>query len=139
MATFTVGGHLIGVPSHSLVRAALLGYVSEIPGAAPYLFGLAAFDGHMVTVLDLPLFYDLGRIGVGDIAACVVVQGPRREIGLAAEELFGFEDVPESAITSLPAGCGALRQVAHLPERDVLLLDVEALFNDPRLGGSVDG
>jgi chemotaxis signal transduction protein len=101
--------------------------------------GLTAVDGHLVALIDLPLLHDLGRSGISDIAACVVVQGGGREIGLGAEQLFGLEDVPESAIVNLPAATGALRQAARLPGRDLLLLDVDALFEDPRLGSAAHG
>ena len=87
----------------------------------------------------MPQLYDLGRQGVGDVTASLIVGAGGREIGLAAEQLFGIEDVLESSIVPMPAGTGPLRQMAQLGTRQLLIIDVEALLADPLLGGASDG
>ncbi len=134
LATFGVGGHVLGVPMERVTRAATLRHLSEIPGGPPYLVGMTAIDGHLVSLLDLVQFLGLSRRGIGDITASLVIASGPREIGLAAEEILGIEDVPKRSIAALPGGTGPLLRVARLPQREVLLLDVDLLFADPRLG-----
>jgi purine-binding chemotaxis protein CheW len=134
LATFAIGGHHIGVPMARVTRAAALKHLTEIPGGPPYLVGVTAVEGHLVSLLDLASLYGLERRGVGDVTGSLVVAHGPREIGLAAEQLFGIEDVPQKTIAPLPGAVGPLTRIARLPDRQVLLLDVELLFDDPRLG-----
>jgi chemotaxis signal transduction protein len=134
LAVFASGGHYLGVPMAQVTRAAALKHLTEIPGGPPFLVGVTAIEGHLVSLLDLPLFLGLSRRGIGDVTASLVVVSGAREIGLAAEDLFGIEDVPARSIAALPGAVGPLLRVARLPEREVLLLDVDLLFSDPRLG-----
>jgi purine-binding chemotaxis protein CheW len=134
LATFAIGGHHLAVPVAQMVRASPLRHLSEIPGGPPYLLGITAVDGHLVTLLDLAALYQLPRHGVGDVTGVVVVASGAREIGLGAEQLSGIEDVPLRALGPLPGAAGALTRVAHLPPRELLVLDVPLLFDDARLG-----
>jgi chemotaxis signal transduction protein len=142
LATFAIGGHLLGVPMSRVSRAAALKHLTEIPGGPPWLVGLTAVEGHLVSLLDLAVFLDLGRRGVGDVTGAIIVSANGREIGLAAEHLLGIEDVPVRAIAPLPDGKvheSPLDRVARLPGREMLLLDVQKLFDDPRLHGATHG
>jgi purine-binding chemotaxis protein CheW len=139
LTTFSVGGHLFALPSAQVLRAAPLRHVTDIPGGPSYLNGVTAVDGHLVSLLDLATFLKLGRRGVGDVTACLVVAHGASEIGLSAEQLFGIEDVRIQSIAPLPDPNGPLKQVARLPGRDLLILDVESLFDDPRLGAQRHG
>jgi chemotaxis signal transduction protein len=134
LAAFTIGGHHIATPMAQVTRAATLRHLTEIPGGPPYLVGVTAVDGHVVSLLDLTVFLDLARHGVGDITGLLVVAVGTREIGLAAEQLLGVEDVPRRAISPLPGAAGPLSRVARTVARDLLVLDVERLLDDPRLG-----
>jgi chemotaxis signal transduction protein len=134
LATFSVGGHHIGVPMSRVTRAAALRHLTEIPGGPPYLIGVTAVEGHLVSLLDLASFLALERRGVSDVTGTLVVGAGGRELGLAAEQLYGIEDVPVRAVTPLERAIGPLTRIAQQKGRDVLILDVEALFDDPRLG-----
>jgi chemotaxis signal transduction protein len=134
LATFAVGGCTIAVPMERVARAAPLRHLTEIPGGPPYLVGITAVEGHLVSLLDLASFIDLGRSGVSDVTASLVVSSGGREIGLAADQLFGIEDVPVRAIAQLERPIGPLTRIATHRGREILILDVEALFDDPRLG-----
>lgn len=134
LATFAIGGHPIGVPMSRVTHAAALRHLTEIPGGPGYLVGITAVEGHLVSLLDLAQFLDLRRHGVGDVTGSLVVAWGGREIGLAAEQLHGIEDVPERCISNLPGAAGPLNRIARLDDREIMLLDVEILFDDPRLG-----
>jgi purine-binding chemotaxis protein CheW len=139
LATFTVGGHALGVPLERVLRASDLRHLTEIPGGPPWLLGLTAVEGHLVSLLDLARFLGLGRSGVADVRGSLVVSAGKREIGLVAEQLLGIRDLPQSALTVLPGESGPIRRVARGQGGqgvDLLVLDVDVLFDDPRLGSS---
>lgn len=136
LVTFSLRGYHIGVPVGDVKRAAPLRHLSEIPGGPRHLIGVTAVDGHLVSLVDLTLFYDLPRHGVGDITGVVAVGTGAREIGLCAEQLTGIEDVPARALQPLPGAVGALVRLARVPSRELWVLDVKLLFDDARLGKS---
>jgi chemotaxis signal transduction protein len=140
LATFSIGGHAIGVPMEHVAHASALKHLTEIPGGPGYLVGLTAVEGHLVSLLDLAAFLELARQGVGDVTGALVVSWKGRELGLAAEQLHGIEDVPKHTIASLPGGVGPLARIARRTSGgDLLLLDVETLIDDPRLGAVTRG
>ena len=140
LATFSIGGHVIGVPMEHVARASALKHLTEIPGGPGYLVGLTAVEGHLVSLLDLAAFLELTRQGVGDVTGALVVSWKGRELGLAAEQLHGIEDVPKHTIAPLPGGVGPLGRIARRSSgRDLLLLDVETLIDDARLGAVTRG
>lgn len=135
MAAFSITGMAIAVPLAQVTHAAPLMHVTDIPGAPPWLVGLTAVDGTLVSLLHLPLFYGFDRLGVSDITATLVVAAGGREIGLATDQLLGIEDVPLDSIVTMPVAMGAITRVARDARgRDLLLLDVHLLFSDGRLG-----
>lgn len=140
LATFSIGGHTIGVPMERVTRAAALRHLTEIPSGPGYLVGLTAFEGHLVSLVDLATFLDLARQGVGDVTGALVVAWKGRELGLAAEQLHGIENVPLHTIAPLPGGVGPVQRIAQRSGAgDLLLLDVEALIENPRLGAVTRG
>jgi chemotaxis signal transduction protein len=133
LVTFTIGGHTFAVAVGQVLRAAALRHFTEIPGGPPYLIGVTGVEGHLVSLLDLTQFVGLVRHGVGDVTVCLVVGRASRELGLAVEQLLGIEDVPTREITPNPSG-GPLTRVATIGARRLLIVDLERLLDDPRLG-----
>jgi purine-binding chemotaxis protein CheW len=135
LATFSIGGHAFAVPLADVTHGATLQHLTEIPGGPSWLVGLTAVDGALVSLLHLPLFLGLERQGVSDITGALVVAADGREIGLAAGQLLGIEDVPRDEIVEMPVPLAAITRVARSSRKEeLLLLDVPSLFADPRLG-----
>ncbi len=147
LATFSINGYVIGVPLGQVSHAATLQHLTEIPGGPPWLVGLTTVESGLVSLLHLPIFVGLPQHGISDLVATLVVTNGEREIGLATDQLLGIEDVPRQDISTMPAPIGAITRVAHVQlrttagkpslsqkARELLLLDVVALFADPRLG-----
>ncbi len=133
LVVFGIGGNTLAVPLAKVTRAARLNHLTEIPHAPPYLLGVTAVEGQLVSLLDLAAFLGLGRAGWKDIGAAVVVAHGGREIGLGADDLHGIEDVPARDVARLPGARGPLTRMARLDGESVLVLDVEAVLSDPRL------
>jgi chemotaxis signal transduction protein len=130
---FIVGGHGLAVPLADVVYAGRLRHLTSVPGAEPFVLGVTALSGHVVTVLDAAALLRLPRRGLCDIGACLVVRSGNRKLGLGADQLLGIEDIPSDCIKDFPSGGAEIPRVALLPERQLLLLALAPLFSDPRL------
>jgi purine-binding chemotaxis protein CheW len=135
LASFTLGGHQIAVPIANVARAAPLQQMTPIPNGADYLVGVAAVEGHLVSLLDVVRFLDLPRRGMRDFSSVLVVTAAQREIGLVVEQLYGIEDVPRGGFAPIPTATGPLSRLARVATREVMVLDVPLLFDDVRLRG----
>jgi purine-binding chemotaxis protein CheW len=136
-ACVEVGGLAIGLPLASVVRAAAVRQVTEVPGAEPHLVGIVAVEGHLVSLIDLGTFLGLRPKGVGDLTGMVVVANGDSEIGLGAHSLLGICELNESDIKPAAGGLALIDHRAMVRDRELYLLDVEALFSDTRLTGEV--
>jgi purine-binding chemotaxis protein CheW len=130
---FQAAGQQFAVPLRYVVYASRLRHLTPIPGGPPYLLGICALAGHLVSVLDVAAFLDLRQRGLSDVACCLVVSYEGRELGLCAERLLGIEDVPAAAISPWQGGSSMIPQMATLPKLRLLLLDLPQLLSDPRL------
>lgn len=134
-ATFSVSGCALAVPLEQVRHASSVRHVTEIPGGPPWLVGLAAVEGRLVSLLHLPRFLGIERQALSDITATLVVAAGEREIGLATDQLLGIEDLEAGDIIDLPVPIGPITRTARSAGgRELLLFDVRDLFADSRLG-----
>jgi chemotaxis signal transduction protein len=139
-AALTIGGHQLAVPLERVVRAAALRHLTEVPSAPPYLVGAVAVEGRVVVLLDVARFLGLERRGLADLTGLLVVSHAGGEIGLAAEHLDGIEDIAVDQPRRVPGAPPPIGEMAQVGGRDVLLLDIDLLCQDPRLSsGMHDG
>ncbi len=138
-ATFSYGGTTFGVRMSDVLRAQSLRHITEVPRSPPYLVGLAAVEGQLLSLLDPVTFFELPRGRVGDVSGALVVSNGKRVIGLAAEELMGME-AAVGAPTPVASGKMGPGIAGWLSTDDgelrMLALDVHALLQDPRLKGA---
>lgn len=135
---FTVSGQTFGVPLKSVVYVGRLRHLTPLPGGSPYLLGITVLSGHLVSVLDVAAFLDLRHQGLGDVNCCLVVQAGGRQLGLAAEQLIGIEEIPSQRIATISAAGSteAVTRAAFLDRLRMLLIDLERMIGDVRLSGS---
>lgn len=130
---FQAAGQQFAVPLRYVVHASRLRHLTPIPGGPPYLLGICALAGHLVSVLDVAAFLDLRQRGLSDVACCLVVSLQGRELGLCAERLLGIEDIPAGQLAPWLSGSVMISHVATLPKLQLLILDLPQLLSDPRL------
>lgn len=133
---FALGGQLFGAPLAGVSRADDVRHLTEVPGAPPWLLGVTAIAGRLLSLIDLATMFELKRRDVGPIGGCLVVLDGGRAIALAAERLVSIVDLPRSSIAVLEPARGAITRVAAFGQAEHLLIDLGALFADPRLAGS---
>lgn len=130
---FQAAGQPFAVPLRYVVHASRLRHLTPIPGGPPYLLGICALAGHLVSVLDVAAFLGLRQRGLSDVACCLVVSVQGRELGLCAEQLLGIEDIPAAKVAPFLSGSAAISQVAMMEKLQLLILDLPQLLSDARL------
>lgn len=88
--------------------------LAPLPGAKPWLLGVANVRGQLIPVTDLAAFAGLGPIHVGRTTRLIRVNHDRNPVGLLVDEVRGFrrihdverEATPrESALRAWVRGC----------------------------------
>jgi purine-binding chemotaxis protein CheW len=133
VVTFVLAGYCLGVPLARVAHVGTINQLSEIPGAPEYLVGAIVSRGRVVSLLDLALFLPLKRLGGGDVTAAITIAHEGRELGLAAEQLIGVEDIASDIIVGAGGFPPPIPRLAPLRNRDVLLLDTGLLLQDRRI------
>jgi len=64
--------------------------IARVPGAKPWIRGLANVRGHLLPIIDLKSFLGAGRFGGQRDARVLVMKGVEMSAGLIVDEVFGF-------------------------------------------------
>lgn len=121
---------------HYAVEASWVGEVlplrqlTELPCAPRFVAGIIAVHGRVVAVLDLRVFFELERAGLGDTSRVIVLRGATMEAGILADAVLGSSSIPILRIqpglpTLTGVRAGFLKGVAPGP---VVVLDAGKLL-----------
>ena len=64
--------------------------IARVPGAKPWVCGLANIRGQLLPIIDLRLFLGAGRFSGQRDARVLVIKGTDLSAGLIVDEVFGF-------------------------------------------------
>jgi twitching motility protein PilI len=64
--------------------------ITRVPGAKPWIRGLANARGHLLTIVDLKLFLGAGQKIGGRETRVLVVNSNDLPVGIIVDEVFGF-------------------------------------------------
>ena len=94
---FRLGAEQFLVP-RSEIREVLMvpTSVTRVPGAKPWLRGLANVRGHLLPLVDLRAFLGAGTGGTGRAARVLVLNDDEFPVGLVVDEVYGFRRFLES-------------------------------------------
>ncbi|MDH3978073.1 MAG: chemotaxis protein CheW [Gammaproteobacteria bacterium] len=81
--------------------------ITRVPGAKPWVRGLANVRGHLLPIIDLNFFLGAGRYSGQRDARVLVIKGADLLVGLIVDEVYGFrrfldgewsESVPQTLV-----------------------------------------
>jgi twitching motility protein PilI len=64
--------------------------IARVPGAKPWIQGLANVRGHLLPIMDLKVFLGAGPVAGQRDARVLVIKGSDISAGLIVDEVFGF-------------------------------------------------
>jgi purine-binding chemotaxis protein CheW len=135
LLVFSAAGQAYGIDLAHVSAISMIRSMTPLPGVPRALAGLLNVRGRNVTAVDLGLFFggrakDARRIV--DAGKAVTVGFASREIAFIAEELSGIRELFEGDLELL-TGASAQDPVKSVTKDGVYVLDIAALFQDPRL------
>ncbi|MDD0843533.1 chemotaxis protein CheW [Pseudomonas sp. Gutcm_11s] len=132
---FTLGEEVYAVESRYVVAALPLPQFTPLPGTPPFVLGIVGVRGHIVSVLDLRVFFELPIEGLSDKNYLVVLRSPDMEFGLLADRIRGIEQLRRDSLQSELANLTGIRArylLGVTPDQKTVL-DGARLLADPDL------
>jgi purine-binding chemotaxis protein CheW len=130
---FTVADASYAVSSEQVQHMEMVGHVTPVPNAPPFIDGVVFSRGQVVPVVNLRARFGFPRVAPDLRARLVIVRGDGRLAGLVVDAAREFVRIPASAMQPPPEGISGLSGrylagVATIGDRLVLVLELEELL-----------
>lgn len=138
LTLFRRGGLLVGIRVAEVHGAGTLRLLSPVPGAPAYVSGTVFHRGEVLTLIDLPAFWEMELRGIADLPTYVVVSDGPSRIGVLVEDLLGVHDLEVPPSPWKGAQRAGITEVSRRGDEAVMVLSAPSLFADPRLRGGLN-
>jgi purine-binding chemotaxis protein CheW len=129
VVTFALANERYAIESRYVFEVFRLEDLSPLPGAKPPVFGVTAWRGELLTILDLRTVLGLPVTALNDLSRVLVLGADRPAFGILADAVQDLVRLPASEVRQLPEGVAAKREYLHGVTADaVLVLDVQQLL-----------
>lgn len=135
LVLFARGGELYGLRTGEVTGSGRLRSLSPAPGAPPWLAGVILHQGEILSLIDLPPFWNVDPRGVVDLRTFVVLTNGVRRVGVLIEELLGLREVDQAPIEYQGTERAGLADITRHEGQPVFVLSAGSLFEDHRLKG----
>ena len=131
---FSVAGTTYALPSDQVRHMEMVGQITAVPNAAPFIEGVAFSRGQVVPVVNLRVRFGFERATPDIRSRLLVVEVDHRQVGLLADTAREFVSIPDDVIHPPNEAIGGLSGnyvsgVATMGERIVLILNLTPLVD----------
>ena len=127
-----VAGTAYAVDSREVEQLEMVGALTAVPNAPPYVEGVTSSRGKVIPVVNLRARFGFPRVAADPRSRIIVTRTDGRTIGLLVDSAREFTRIPADAVQRAPDALDAsapyLRGVARLGDRLVLVVDVRTLL-----------
>ena len=128
-----LAGATYAVRSDDIEHLEMVGHLTPVPNAPPFVDGVTSVRGRVLPVVNLRAKFGFERRGADLRSRLVVVRAGGRSVGLLVDAAREFATIPEASVQPPPDGLADistryLRGMAHLGDRLVLVLEIEELI-----------
>lgn len=140
LVVFELSGGDYGVDIGTVREINRMQDITSLPGTPPHVLGVINLRGRVVPVVDLRRRFGLIVSDFTPASRIVVVDIAGRDIGVVVDGVDEVLRVPADALAP-PVGVGADAEAAYitnivkLPERLIILLDMNAALSEEGLAG----
>lgn len=127
LVTFTLQGEGYAVESRLVLEMFRAVDVTPLPGAEPPVFGVTAWRGELLPVVDLRSLLGLPSVVPGAGSLLVVLGREQALLGVPADAPGDVLTIPQAAIRP-PVGLRTAEYVRGMTPRAELLLDVDKIL-----------
>lgn len=129
LITFALADEVYAIESRFVHAVLRLTDFSPLPGAEPPVFGVTAWRGGLLTILDLRRVLGISVTALSDLSRLTVLGDDRPAFGILADAVREVVTVPASDVRDPPEGVAAKREYLRGVTADaVLVLDAEQLL-----------
>ncbi len=133
VCSFILGGAVFGIDAQEVQEVARVGDIAPVHQSAPEVVGIRNLRGRIVTVLDLRVCLNLGRVGPSAENRILIVSCQGEPVGLLVDSVADTVAVEPGGLAPPPPNLHGLqgrtlRGVCRGEDRLVALLDLETLF-----------
>ena len=135
MVSLRCGSVTFALPIGAVREIVMVPEITPVPEPGRLVRGIINLRGRILPVLDLGLRLGLGPGPVPPEGRILVVEHDREHpVGLLVDDASEVLRVPDESISPPPelatGGSSAVRGVARLPDRLLLVLDLDRVFSD---------
>jgi purine-binding chemotaxis protein CheW len=109
LVTFALAGEICAIESRYVVQVFQLRELSPLPGARPPIFGVTAWRGDLLTILDLRAVLGLSLGALNDLTRVIVLGLDHPAFGILADAVREVVTVADDDVQPPPEGI-ALRR-----------------------------
>ncbi|MCO6058012.1 chemotaxis protein CheW [Pseudomonas sp. MOB-449] len=106
---FDLGQEVYAVEAQYVSAVLPLPQFTPLPGTPPFVLGIVNVRGHIVSVLDLRVFFELPMEGISDKNFLAVLRGPEMEFGLLVDRVQGITRIQRDSLQSSLANLTGIR------------------------------
>jgi len=122
LLTFALANEVYAVESRYVVAVFKLIDLSPLPGAEPPVFGVTAWRGELLTILDLRAALGLSVTALNDLSRVIVLGEERPAFGILADAARELVAVPAAEVREPPEGVAAQREYLRGVTPDAVLV-----------------
>jgi chemotaxis signal transduction protein len=110
----TIGGTRFAVESGLIYEVVRIPPVTPLPGAPPFMVGVAAHRGDVVAVVDLSRLLGKGETKLGNRSRMALARSEGLVVAMLADEVLGLGKFPAKALQAPPLGTEASEFISGL-------------------------
>ncbi len=129
LVTFALADEVYAIESRYVQAVVRLVELSPLPGAEPPVFGVTAWRGGLLTILDLRRVLGLSVAAPDDLSRLIVLGEDRPAFGILADAVQDLVTLPISELRAAAEGVAAQREYLRaMTAGAVLVLDGDKLL-----------
>lgn len=133
---FELAGAHYALRSSDIQQLEMVGAVTPVPNAPPFVDGVVSVRGHVIPAINLRARFGFPRKDADMRSRLLVVRVADRAIGMIVDSAREFVSIDPDSIQPPPEGITGLsgqylEGVAHVNDRLVLILDPKQIIDAP--------
>jgi len=98
--TFSLGEEVYAIETEHVAEVMPLLQFTPLPSTPPFVLGIVNVRGHIISVLDLRVFFELPISGLSDKNFLAILQGPDMEFGVLIDRVQGIVQIERATLQS---------------------------------------
>jgi purine-binding chemotaxis protein CheW len=110
-------------------------HLTPLPCTPSFVLGIMNIRGHILSVVDLRVFFDLPQDRLHERDTVIVLRTEEFELGVLTDGVIGARPVSLRSIMPVSPGLSGIRReyLRGISEEHTILLDVERILSDKRM------